>query len=166
METAKVHAKLSRDGPRKELTIGMLYNKPYRGVCDPTINNPDTTATINQKNKCLSRVGFLNATTIPNSASTAAPDETKGADSKQLYKGAKNAFHACQGEYTKAWNCSFPMTLRMLCFFATHDSKIWNEAIPAARITAPPATAKGLQQPNKGFQCLNRFASWRSSDDR
>src|SRR5262245_29894049 len=100
------HTKLSRDGPRKELTIGICRNKPYRGVWLPRINNPDTTAAITQKNKCgsliknkrLSRINVLNATMTPKSDNTAAPSEIKGVDSIILYRGAKNALKAFRGE--------------------------------------------------------------------
>src|SRR5215470_7135208 len=94
----------------------------------------------------------------PNSANTAAPGAMKGVDSMRLYIGARNAFKACVGEYVRSLNRSASRTLRMLSDLATQDSKIWNEASPAARITAPPATAKG-------FQHLNRFPGRRSSDD-
>src|SRR5262249_33175185 len=145
----------------------MYRNKPYRGVYVPIINNPDATAATNQKNKCgsrvrnkcLSRIRVLKTTMTPNSVNTAVPSEIKGVDSIQLYRGAKNALKACVGEYVRSLNRSTPRTLRMLCVLADHDSNIWKEASPAARVTAPPATAKC-------FQHLNRSPCRRLLDDR
>src|SRR5215475_9416970 len=138
--------------------IGIYCNHPYKGVCVPSINSPETTPVINQKSKCKSRIGFLKATITPTRANTAAASGTNGVDSTKLYGGAKNALRASKGEYVKSLNRSDPRTFRILSVLAVHDSNIWNEAAPAARITAPKATPNGRQH-------HNRFPSRRLSAD-